>query len=131
MAAYLITFSKKNEKGVICCHPNLLTLYEVVETPTQMCLVMELVTGGDLYDYIVQRKSLTEEEAAKIIKAILKAVEYLHNATPPVVHRDIKPENVLIEDVQTKAFLTVQFIQSGFPSIVKYVPCLLTRSLGS
>lgn len=96
-----------------------------------MCLVMELVTGGDLYDYIVQRKSLTEEEAAKIIKAILKAVEYLHNATPPVVHRDIKPENVLIEDVQTKAFLTVQFIQSGFPSIVKYLPCLLTRSLGS
>lgn len=37
---------------------------------------MELITGGDLYDYIVQRKSLTEEEAAKIIKAILKAVEH-------------------------------------------------------
>jgi|UniRef100_A0A7S4CFX7 serine/threonine protein kinase len=106
-----------------CSHPNLLTLYEVVETPTQMCLIMELVTGGDLYDYIVQRKSLTEEEAAKIIKAILKAVEYLHNATPPVVHRDIKPENVLIEDVQTERVMLSDFGLSKILNDPKMVEC--------
>lgn len=106
-----------------CSHPNLLTLYEVVETPTQMCLIMELVTGGDLYDYIVQRKSLTEEEAAKIIKAILKAVEYLHNATPPVVHRDIKPENVLIEDVLTERVMLSDFGLSKILNDPKMVEC--------
>eukprot|EP01006_Ploeotia_vitrea_P027754 TRINITY_DN60526_c0_g2_i1.p1 TRINITY_DN60526_c0_g2~~TRINITY_DN60526_c0_g2_i1.p1 ORF type:complete len:390 (+),score=48.02 TRINITY_DN60526_c0_g2_i1:47-1216(+) len=92
--------ARENEILRRCSHANILTLYEVVETKTQLCLILELVSGGDLYDYIVSHKSLTESDAAKITKCILQAVEYLHGATSPVIHRDIKPENVLIEDVE-------------------------------
>jgi calcium/calmodulin-dependent protein kinase I len=106
-----------------CSHPNILRLYEVVETPTLLCLVMELVTGGDLYDYIVKRRSLTEEEAAKIAKGILLAVEYLHGATPPVVHRDIKPENVLIQDVDKGKVMLSDFGLSKILMDSKMVEC--------
>eukprot|EP01012_Entosiphon_sulcatum_P006231 TRINITY_DN1292_c0_g1_i1.p1 TRINITY_DN1292_c0_g1~~TRINITY_DN1292_c0_g1_i1.p1 ORF type:complete len:480 (-),score=63.20 TRINITY_DN1292_c0_g1_i1:7-1446(-) len=92
-----------------CNHPNILHLYEIIETPTQICLLMEYVEGGDLYEYIVQRKSLTEQEAARITKGILQAVEYLHNASPPVVHRDIKPENVLIGGAAAEKVLLGDF----------------------
>jgi serine/threonine protein kinase len=100
---------RENEILRRCRHNNILKLYEVVETKTQMCLVMEFITGGDLYDYIVKRKTLTENEAAKITKCILQAVEYLHGANPPVVHRDIKPENVLIQDIDTEKVLLSDF----------------------
>eukprot|EP01006_Ploeotia_vitrea_P027753 TRINITY_DN60526_c0_g1_i1.p1 TRINITY_DN60526_c0_g1~~TRINITY_DN60526_c0_g1_i1.p1 ORF type:complete len:379 (+),score=54.33 TRINITY_DN60526_c0_g1_i1:30-1166(+) len=115
--------ARENEILKRCNHENILKLYEVVDTKTQMCLVMELVSGGDLYDYIVERKSLTEAEAAKITKCILQAVEYLHNANPPVVHRDIKPENVLIEDVSQEKVRLSDFGLSKILIDSKFVEC--------
>eukprot|EP01012_Entosiphon_sulcatum_P025750 TRINITY_DN31115_c0_g1_i1.p1 TRINITY_DN31115_c0_g1~~TRINITY_DN31115_c0_g1_i1.p1 ORF type:complete len:380 (-),score=54.73 TRINITY_DN31115_c0_g1_i1:388-1503(-) len=91
--------TRENEILRRCRHPNILEVYEVIETPTQIALALQLIKGGDLYEYIVQRKRLTEGDAAKITKGILKAVQYIHDANPPVVHRDIKPENILIENV--------------------------------
>lgn len=115
--------ARENEILRRCQHPNILKLHEVVETKTQMCLVMELVSGGDLYDYIVQRKSLTESEAAKITKSVLHAIEYLHGANPPVVHRDIKPENVLIEDVASENVKLSDFGLSKILVDPKVVEC--------
>eukprot|EP00906_Rhabdomonas_costata_P000045 RCo000058 len=114
---------RENEILSRCRHPNILKLYEVVETKTQMCLVMEYVSGGDLYDYIVKRRTLTEAQAAKITKCILQAVEYLHGANPPVVHRDIKPENVLIEDVDTERVKLSDFGLSKILIDSKIVEC--------
>lgn len=109
-----------------CDHPNILAMDEVVDTPTHMCLVMEFVAGGDLYDYIVtHQRYLTELQAMKITKCILLAVEYLHTASPPVVHRDIKPENVLIEDVDSERVRLSDFGLSKIlvdPSSVECTP---------
>merc|ERR1712141_411418 len=56
-------------------------------------LVMELVTGGELFDRIVEKGSYTEKDAADLIKQVLSAVAYMHSSG--VVHRDLKPENLL------------------------------------
>ncbi|XP_011190852.1 SNF-related serine/threonine-protein kinase [Zeugodacus cucurbitae] len=75
-------------------HPNVVRLYEVIDTPTKLYLVLELGDGGDLYDYIMKHEGgLSEDFARKYFKQILRAITYCHQLH--VVHRDLKPENVV------------------------------------
>eukprot|EP01111_Echinosteliopsis_oligospora_P000685 TRINITY_DN1078_c0_g1_i1.p1 TRINITY_DN1078_c0_g1~~TRINITY_DN1078_c0_g1_i1.p1 ORF type:complete len:326 (-),score=93.55 TRINITY_DN1078_c0_g1_i1:85-1017(-) len=74
-------------------HPNIILLRELYETPTTIYLVMELVTGGELFDKICERGSYSERDASKIVTDILSSVLYLHQKG--IVHRDLKPENLL------------------------------------
>jgi len=74
-------------------HPNIVALLEVFEDKTKVYLVMELVTGGELFDRIVEKGSYSEKDAADLIKQVLSAVAYMHSQG--VVHRDLKPENLL------------------------------------
>jgi len=74
-------------------HPNIVALLEVFEDKTKVFLVMELVTGGELFDRIVEKGSYSEKDAADLIKQVLSAVAYMHGEG--VVHRDLKPENLL------------------------------------
>jgi len=74
-------------------HPNILKLYEVYESDEEFSLVMELVTGKELFDKIVEKGQYTEKEAANIIRQIVSAVAYLHEHG--IAHRDLKPENLL------------------------------------
>ena len=74
-------------------HPHIIQLYELYETEQRIYLVMELVTGGELFDSIVARGHYTEADASRIVYKILKAVEYLHDLG--IAHRDLKPENLL------------------------------------
>jgi len=74
-------------------HPNVVKLFEAYESKSSVYLVMELVTGGELFDRIVEKGSYTEKDAADLIKQVLSAVAYMH--TSGVVHRDLKPENLL------------------------------------
>eukprot|EP00096_Caligus_rogercresseyi_P006329 TRINITY_DN2268_c0_g1_i2.p1 TRINITY_DN2268_c0_g1~~TRINITY_DN2268_c0_g1_i2.p1 ORF type:complete len:365 (-),score=68.03 TRINITY_DN2268_c0_g1_i2:1070-2164(-) len=74
-------------------HPNVVKLLEAYESKSSVYLVMELVTGGELFDRIVEKGSYTEKDAADLIKQVLSAVDYMH--TEGVVHRDLKPENLL------------------------------------
>ncbi|XP_039484499.1 SNF-related serine/threonine-protein kinase [Drosophila santomea] len=75
-------------------HPNVVRLYEVIDTQTKLYLVLELGDGGDLYDYIMKHDSgLSEELARKYFRQILRAITYCHQLH--VVHRDLKPENVV------------------------------------
>jgi len=74
-------------------HPNIVALLEVFEDKTKVYLVMELVTGGELFDRIVEKGSYSEKDAADLIKQVLSAVAYMHDQG--VVHRDLKPENLL------------------------------------
>ncbi|EDW09334.1 SNF-related serine/threonine-protein kinase [Drosophila mojavensis] len=75
-------------------HPNVVRLYEVIDTQTKLYLVLELGDGGDLYDYIMKHDTgLTEELARKYFRQILRAITYCHQLH--VVHRDLKPENVV------------------------------------
>ncbi|XP_050529304.1 calcium/calmodulin-dependent protein kinase type 1 isoform X4 [Daktulosphaira vitifoliae] len=74
-------------------HPNIVQLLETFEDKSKVYLIMELVTGGELFDRIVQKGSYTEKDAAHLIRQVLEAVDYMHEQG--VVHRDLKPENLL------------------------------------
>uniref|UniRef100_A0A3B5LEY6 Protein kinase domain-containing protein n=1 Tax=Xiphophorus couchianus TaxID=32473 RepID=A0A3B5LEY6_9TELE len=80
-------------------------LKEIFETDTDIALVLELVTGGELFDRIVERGYYSERDAAHVIKQILEAVAYLHGNG--VVHRDLKPENLLYADLSLDAPLKI------------------------
>jgi serine/threonine protein kinase len=72
-------------------HENIVELYEMYEFEDKIYLVMELVTGGELFDEIMHRGTFSEHDAAQIIQKILEAVLYLH--TIGIVHRDLKVTN--------------------------------------
>jgi len=74
-------------------HKNVIRLFEIYDEPKKMNLVMELVTGGELFDRIVAKGSYTEKDAAQTMKTLCGALDYLHNKN--IVHRDLKPENIL------------------------------------
>ncbi|KAG2714203.1 hypothetical protein I3843_03G018300 [Carya illinoinensis] len=76
-------------------HPHIIRLYEVVDTPADIYVVMEYVKSGELFDYIVEKGRLQEDEARNFFQQIISGVEYCHRNM--VVHRDLKPENLLLD----------------------------------
>ncbi|XP_077603604.1 death-associated protein kinase 2 isoform X5 [Crocuta crocuta] len=77
-------------------HPNVITLHDVFENRTDVVLILELVSGGELFDFLAQKESLSEEEATSFIKQILDGVNYLH--AKKIAHFDLKPENIMLLD---------------------------------
>ncbi|KAG2591368.1 serine/threonine protein kinase OSK1-like isoform X1 [Panicum virgatum] len=76
-------------------HPHIIRLYEVIDTPADIYVVMEYVKSGELFDYIVEKGRLQEDEARRFFQQIISGVEYCHRNM--VVHRDLKPENLLLD----------------------------------
>lgn len=74
-------------------HPNVVKLFEVYEDAHKFYMVLELMTGGELFDRVVEKDHFSEQEAANTIRPIVDALRYCH--TMGVVHRDLKPENLL------------------------------------
>ncbi|XP_076330895.1 uncharacterized protein LOC143236491 [Tachypleus tridentatus] len=75
-------------------HPNVVRLYDVIDTQTKLYLILEFGNGGDMYDYIMKHdKGIDEETAKTYFQQILHAISYCHKLH--VVHRDLKPENVV------------------------------------
>ncbi len=77
-------------------HKNIIQLYDIMESKTNLYFVMEYCKGGELFDYIVQKRRLTEKEACIFFHQIINGIEYLHNQG--IIHRDLKPENLLLDD---------------------------------
>ena len=80
-------------------HNNIVHLYNVIETSTNLYLIMEYIKGIELFEYINEKHYLTEVEACKFYQQIISGIEYLGKIK--VVHRDIKPENLLISNKDT------------------------------
>uniref|UniRef100_A0A8C6UVS6 non-specific serine/threonine protein kinase n=1 Tax=Neogobius melanostomus TaxID=47308 RepID=A0A8C6UVS6_9GOBI len=77
-------------------HNNIITLHDIFENKTDVILILELVSGGELFDFLAEKESLTEEEATGFLKQILDGVHYLHSKR--IAHFDLKPENIMLLD---------------------------------
>ena len=86
-------------------HPNVVRLYKVHETTTVLYLVMELLTGGELFDRIVAKGHYSEASARELTVTLLNAVGYLHSMG--IAHRDLKPENLLLKDTSEAAVVKI------------------------
>ncbi|KAJ6372657.1 hypothetical protein OIU76_027052 [Salix suchowensis] len=76
-------------------HPNVVRMYEVMASKTKIYIVLQLVTGGELFDKIASKGRLKEDEARKYFQQLICAVDYCHSRG--VYHRDLKPENLLMD----------------------------------
>nr|URM60730.1 YABBY family protein [Gymnema sylvestre] len=76
-------------------HPHIVRLHEVLASSTKIFIVLEFVTGGELFDKIVNRRRLPENEARKYFQQLIDAVAHCHSRG--VYHRDLKPENLLLD----------------------------------
>ena len=76
-------------------HPNIMRLYDVWETSTELYLILEYVEGGELFDYICESGRLSTSEALDYFQQIIAAVDYCHHFN--IAHRDLKPENLLLD----------------------------------
>lgn len=77
-------------------HSNIITLHDIFENKTDVILILELVSGGELFDFLAEKESLSEEEATQFLKQILDGVQYLHSKR--IAHFDLKPENIMLLD---------------------------------
>ncbi|KAK6588446.1 calcium-dependent kinase [Cryptosporidium xiaoi] len=91
-------------------HPNIIKLFEVFEDSNYLYFVMEICTGGELFDRIIKRGHFSERYAALIMKQVLSAIAYCHSNE--FMHRDLKPENLLFSDSSPNSLLKV--IDWGF-----------------
>ncbi len=85
--------------------------YLVSEYAILLFTLKRYIGGGELFDEILKRKYMSEEDAAYVIRQVLSAVTYCH--TKGVVHRDLKPENVLIDSIQENGRINIKVIDFG------------------
>lgn len=93
-------------------HPNIIKLYQVMETKNMLYLVSEYAPNGEIFDYIARHGKMTEVDARKKFWQIILAVEYCHNHH--VVHRDLKAENLLLD-----ANMNIKIADFGFGNFFK------------
>lgn len=77
-------------------HPNIAQLHQVIHAPDKIYLVLEFVSGGDLFDLIANNGPLPEVRARKYFHQLIDALDYMHQKR--AIHRDLKPENILISE---------------------------------
>ena len=84
-------------------HPNIMKIYEVIESSKYYYILCELLTGGELFDLILKEQKFDEKTCAKYLRDLLSGIFYCHRNN--FVHNDIKPENLLLESKEKDAKL--------------------------
>ena len=87
---------RENEIITKLNHINVVFVYKIIDTPEDYYIVMEYCKLGELFDYIVEKKKLEEEEASVLFYQLINGVEYIHSKG--IAHRDLKPENLLLTE---------------------------------
>uniref|UniRef100_A0A6B2L4Q6 non-specific serine/threonine protein kinase n=1 Tax=Arcella intermedia TaxID=1963864 RepID=A0A6B2L4Q6_9EUKA len=106
--------------------PGVVKIEQVYESVNKINIVMEYISGGELFDAIVENEFYSEADASNLVKQIVNIVEYLHSKN--VVHRDLKPENLLFEKKGSK---TLKLIDFGIASILDDTHPRLFEVVGS
>ncbi|CAM4626641.1 unnamed protein product [Lepidochelys kempii] len=90
-------------------HPNILRLYDLFASKAEMVLILELIRGGELFDFIAEKEMLMEAEAIEFLQQILQAVAYMHGRH--IAHFDLKPENIMLleKDVPNPKIKIIDF----------------------
>lgn len=88
-------------------HPNVMKCFEFFEDTKRFYFVMEVYTGGELFDEIMKRERFTEADAADVMEQCLSGINYLHQQK--IVHRDLKPENLLLSEPKDFTIKLVDF----------------------
>lgn len=91
-------------------HPNIVKLFEVIETEKTMYLVMEYINNGEVFEYLVKNGRMKENIARQKFRQIVSAVQYLHSKN--IIHRDLKAENLLLD-----CNLDVKIVDFGFSNM--------------
>lgn len=108
-------------------HANIIHLEDVYVTPTTIYMVMELMSGGELFDYVVERGTLSEEEASAMVRKVTSAVAHMHSQG--IIHRDLKPENLLLTRVGPGA--EIKIIDFGLSKMLPDVGLSTQSFLGT
>jgi len=99
----------------ILSHPNIIKMEDAFDTSDSVYMVLEQCHGGELFDYVVEKGTLSEEEASTIIRNITSAVQHMHSLH--IIHRDLKPENLLLTSKNKDA--EVKLIDFGLAKIMQ------------
>lgn len=111
-------------------HPNIIQLFDVYISEEKIYIIMELMTGGELFDYVVQKGTLTEEEASRIVRMVTSALVYMHSKN--VIHRDLKPENLLLSHKPRSSHdIEVKIIDFGLSKIMPETSTVASSFLGT
>ena len=112
-------------------HPNIIKLYDTFEDEDHLYLVMEECNGGELFQRLAENaknnQNYSEKDAARIMKQILQAVNYLHSHG--VCHRDLKPENILFSSMEPKSQLKI--IDFGLSKVLNEIDQIMKGEVGT
>jgi len=103
-------------------HPNIVRMRQVFDCAKTFYMVMELMTGGELFDRIVEKEKYSEEEARRVMEKLAEALVYCHSQG--IVHRDLKPENLLYESEADDA--TIKIADFGLAKLVSEADMMAT-----
>jgi calcium/calmodulin-dependent protein kinase I len=96
-------------------HPNIIRLFDWYDVPkAYFYVVLEFMSGGELFDRIVKKEFYSEADAQKVVRTLADCIKYLHDRK--VVHRDLKPENILLKD--SKDDSAIKIADFGFARVV-------------
>lgn len=120
-------------------HPNIIALKDLFESRDEVALILELVSGGELFDFIAEKDELLESEAILFMRQILKGLAYMHGQN--IGHFDLKPENIMLSEkvpqpnIKLIDFGLAQHLEAGqeyrsssgtpqyiAPEVIKYDP---------
>eukprot|EP01124_Arcella_intermedia_P010920 TRINITY_DN17421_c0_g1_i1.p1 TRINITY_DN17421_c0_g1~~TRINITY_DN17421_c0_g1_i1.p1 ORF type:complete len:483 (+),score=112.70 TRINITY_DN17421_c0_g1_i1:198-1451(+) len=105
--------SEVNLLRLVKGYPGIVSLENVYETNKDVSIVMEYISGGELFDAIVENEFYSEKDAADLIRQLTTTVEYVHSKH--IVHRDLKPENLLFEK---RGSSTLKLIDFGIATLL-------------
>eukprot|EP00802_Teleaulax_amphioxeia_P007362 Tamp_07368.p1 GENE.Tamp_07368~~Tamp_07368.p1 ORF type:complete len:472 (+),score=12.47 Tamp_07368:749-2164(+) len=96
----------------IFIHPHIVRLFEIIHTKSDIFMVTEYINGGELFDFIIENKKLSESESRRFFQQMISGIEYCHSKM--IVHRDLKPENLLLD-----SHLNIKIADFGLSNVIQ------------